>query len=847
MGTPEELADIENQRDVNNFLYEAIKDIETGDIDLDGYATEEWVTEQIDAIDFPETDLDGYATETYVDDSIAAIEFPDGTDLSGYAKEDWVTEQIDAIPDADLTGYATETYVDETVENLATQIPSLDGIATEDYVDDAIGGIVHPTYDDSGIKSDLSDETAARIAGDNTLQTEITELALALDTLLVRKTHGQWKYVGFLGDVMARNPGEFALGSDDLSASNNIVQLNNTDLNGLTVGMGDISVGDYVELVDINNPDNYVLFVVAGEPSGQGLTEIPVTLKEKGNNFLVNATCEIRFFELNDQSIDLSELDDRYARKDHTHPEFAEIDAEIEQLKDDLVNILPPPPEPPPTADGDLEKAEAGELLFVTLKSEKQSNLFDRIPYMSSPTHLWAWPDDYWSANGSGGNREISEISHICFPSKNQYLNTVDNTQKYYAQDFSETLQPGDFVRYKYICNSVSTHPSAKMDVTFVLGEMERKFNTKGDDFFVFAVTEATTAKDTPTGVHGYGDNLSASGIPDHKFYVNTMAQDFEREYVTPEYLDERLEDERAITDEELGSLQYQVDFMSQEINHLIPLKDDGTWKAQGSSTTRGVVKFNSSAKYGPWDEGKPIEQIYFNNYGADLGDGEAPVHHQELFQGMKEGDKFECFISKDNYCLFEITRIVYQSGYTYFYVNPLKWAGEGYERDQLLTFEFFDSSGGLKRTINEEMAGHYLYGIAKIKDQINLHNIHEHPGKFLCLDADGLVMDNQFGNVKTIHFAPVDANGNRPPCEQTSSTKIKKKCWEITTRTIKDDVVVPSFQYFPKTWEKNFKVGQTYNQAAQNIPTIEFHPDDYLTYEYDLMNSDNQWWKWPV
>ena len=34
VGTPEELADIENQRDVNNFLYQAINDIEAGEIDI---------------------------------------------------------------------------------------------------------------------------------------------------------------------------------------------------------------------------------------------------------------------------------------------------------------------------------------------------------------------------------------------------------------------------------------------------------------------------------------------------------------------------------------------------------------------------------------------------------------------------------------------------------------------------------------------------------------------------------------------------------------------------------------------------------------------------------------------
>ena len=53
IGTPEELANLKNQRDVNEFLYNAIESIEQGDVNLDGYATEVWVTEQIDGIEFP--------------------------------------------------------------------------------------------------------------------------------------------------------------------------------------------------------------------------------------------------------------------------------------------------------------------------------------------------------------------------------------------------------------------------------------------------------------------------------------------------------------------------------------------------------------------------------------------------------------------------------------------------------------------------------------------------------------------------------------------------------------------------------------------------------------------------
>jgi hypothetical protein len=49
--------------------------------------------------------------------------------------------------------------------------------------------------------------------------------------------------------------------SDDLSANDNIITLNTTDLEGTTHGFGDVDVGDYVEIVDLDEPANYVLFV----------------------------------------------------------------------------------------------------------------------------------------------------------------------------------------------------------------------------------------------------------------------------------------------------------------------------------------------------------------------------------------------------------------------------------------------------------------------------------------------------------------------------------------------------------------------------------------------------------
>lgn len=66
-------------------------------IDLSGYATQTWVTNQINAIDLSDLDLTQYATKDYVDTAIATIEPSEPFDPTGYATEDYVDDAIDAI------------------------------------------------------------------------------------------------------------------------------------------------------------------------------------------------------------------------------------------------------------------------------------------------------------------------------------------------------------------------------------------------------------------------------------------------------------------------------------------------------------------------------------------------------------------------------------------------------------------------------------------------------------------------------------------------------------------------------------------------------------------------------
>ena len=178
----------------------------------------------------------------------------------------------------------------------------VDGQPIEMYYADP-GAVYAPVISVAESKSD-----------DRRLQAEIEQIALGLETLLTQRTHGQWKYIGFSGDNIPRNPGEFALASDDLSSAENIMTINLTDLNGTTVGLSDVDVGDYIEIVDLDAPANYALFTCTKKPEGTGISDVELALKDKGENFLVGETCEIRFFAVNEENINLSELDDRYLK-----------------------------------------------------------------------------------------------------------------------------------------------------------------------------------------------------------------------------------------------------------------------------------------------------------------------------------------------------------------------------------------------------------------------------------------------------------------------------------------------------------------------------------------------------
>ena len=168
-------------------------------------------------------------------------------------------------------------------------------------------------YIDPNAKGDDLIEVISRMeskADDRKLQAEIEVLSGQLSTLVKSQEDGEWRFIGSINVNVPRNAGEFALLTDQLTSETNGVVLREEDLNGITHNFN-APIGSYIEIVDIEEPLDYVLFEVTKEPDGTGLVQIDTKLVKAGNPFEIGDRCIVRFFEIG-EGLDINELDSRY-------------------------------------------------------------------------------------------------------------------------------------------------------------------------------------------------------------------------------------------------------------------------------------------------------------------------------------------------------------------------------------------------------------------------------------------------------------------------------------------------------------------------------------------------------
>ena len=132
-----------------------------------------------------QSELNNYYTKNEIEQKLNDVE----VDLTGYATENYVKEQIDAIPDVDLSNHALKTDIPTNVSafnndaGYITEHQSLDGLATENYVNEAVAKVdVSEQLVDYAKSEDVNAEIAEVQAQVTTNKNDISTLSGKVST-----------------------------------------------------------------------------------------------------------------------------------------------------------------------------------------------------------------------------------------------------------------------------------------------------------------------------------------------------------------------------------------------------------------------------------------------------------------------------------------------------------------------------------------------------------------------------------------------------------------------------------------------------------------------------------------
>ncbi len=216
----------------------------------------------------------------------------------------------------DLSGFSTKVQMEEVDRTAIMRDDALKKEHDEDSIkQSAINAGVVVSLDELFWRDVTLDEASNN--ADKELQGQIDELALAVNTILLKHDSGKWKYIGDINAGPPRKPGELTIVADMDNAENGVI-MHDEDLNGTTHVLTDIEVGDYMELVNVDDPQQYILYVVTEMfEAATNMLEAHVALKRRaGGDFAINTELEVRYYQISDQNIALEDLDERYVAKD---------------------------------------------------------------------------------------------------------------------------------------------------------------------------------------------------------------------------------------------------------------------------------------------------------------------------------------------------------------------------------------------------------------------------------------------------------------------------------------------------------------------------------------------------
>ena len=198
LATKTELTEAKNnlQGNITSLSESVARDIANVDVDLTGYATEQWVQSQ------------DYASKTYVNDAVSSS----SVDLTGYATETWVQNQGYLTEHQDISNLATKTELNDTKNNLQGNITSLSesvardianvdltGYATEQWVQSQGYLTEHQDISNLATKTELNDTKnilqSDMVTLSGSMAKSIEDSAIAIGTEIQNKDYASKTYV----------------------------------------------------------------------------------------------------------------------------------------------------------------------------------------------------------------------------------------------------------------------------------------------------------------------------------------------------------------------------------------------------------------------------------------------------------------------------------------------------------------------------------------------------------------------------------------------------------------------------------------------------------------------------
>ena len=148
---------------------------------------------------------------------------------------------------------------------------------------------------------------------------ELEELEVEVEALASTREAGKWQVAA----SPAVRPGEVHFVALSMSASENLITINNTDKGDTVHAWASLQVGDFLEVVQETDPTtrdvgSYGLFKVTVDNGGSGMRSLELQLERGSGNLTVESIVYIKVFHANND-LDLAELDARYALKSHGH------------------------------------------------------------------------------------------------------------------------------------------------------------------------------------------------------------------------------------------------------------------------------------------------------------------------------------------------------------------------------------------------------------------------------------------------------------------------------------------------------------------------------------------------